>query len=97
MNNKTKDLIDDMTLQSMQGDILDALDGITVKAVGLTMLAKVNNGKTYRLERSSTKVCKAVTFYPSRGKNPIVTHCAWSVLRSIQGRANGYLNGFDVI
>ena len=97
LNEKASALVDNMTERAMKGEILDALDGTKLKAVGSVMLAKVKDGKKYRIERSSAKTCKAVTFFPLRGKKPIVTHSAWSVLQSIQGRSNGFLNGFDVI
>lgn len=92
-----KELVDSITKQAMDGDILKAMDGLKLKAVGFAMLAKVDDGRKYRIERSSTKVCKAVTFYPLRGHRAIVTHDAWSVLSSIQGRSNGNLNGLELL
>jgi hypothetical protein len=91
------DKVDKISKLAMQGDILKALDCLKLQAIGCCMLAKIKSGKKYRIEASSTKACKAVTFYPLRGKNPTVTHDAWSVLSSIQCRSNGYLNGFDLI
>lgn len=89
--------VDSMTKLAMQGNILKALDGLKLQAIGCCMLDKIKSGKKYRIEASNTKVCKAVTFYTLRGKKPIVTHNAYYVLSSIQGRSNGYLNGFDLI
>jgi len=98
MNKQTKgDLVDSISKSAMEGNILKALDGLKLQAIGCCMLAKIKSGKKYRIEASSTKICKAVTFYTLRGKKPIVTHEAFSVLSSIQCRSNGYLNGLDLI
>ena len=96
MNVENIEKVDALTMEAKE-DILKALHGLKLEAVGFCMLAKINSGKKYRLEASATKVCKAVTFYSLRGKKPIVTHDAYSVLSSIQNRANGFLNGLDLL
>ena len=94
---KQMDMVDSLTNRAMKGNILEELDGLKLLAVGWPMLKKVKGGRKYRIERASSKFCSAVTFYPLKGRKPIVTHNAWSVLESIQWRSNGYLNGFEII
>ncbi len=91
------DRVDAMTEEAQAGRILEALDGVKVKAKGWCMLSKVKTGKKYRLKPYNGKGCKAVTFYPLRGKREVVTHEAWSVLRAIQSESLGYLNGLELL
>lgn len=73
------------------------LNGMRVKCKGFCMLAKLNDGKKYRMENYYDKrFGDCVTFYSLMGKKPIVNHSAWSVIASIQGCSNGYLNGLEI-
>lgn len=86
---KARDRIESLTIED--------LDGATVLAKGFTMLSKVNGGKRYRLARFDSKIYgPCFTFYPARGKNPVVHHLAYSVLSSVQCGMLGYLNGLEL-
>ena len=69
---------------------LEELDGLTVKAQGFTMLAKVEEGQSYRLELSQDKwLGPIVTFYRPRGQKALVRHKGYSVLSSINSVLTG--------
>lgn len=90
--------IDTITEKALKGGIETVIDGLKVEAIGCAMLAKIKSGKRYRLKYFYQKPYgHCVTFYPLRGKNPVVSHEAWSVLSSIQNRENGFLNGLQLI
>tara|TARA_S200002703_G_scaffold100448_1_gene86770 strand:+ start:118 stop:420 length:303 start_codon:yes stop_codon:yes gene_type:complete len=91
-------MVDEITQAAKDGNILKALDGLKVQAIGCAMLEKIKDGKKYRLATFQSKIYgKCVAFYPLRGKNHIISHSAFSVLESIQGRSNGHLNGLEII